>query len=261
LLLLIDEMVREECKRLQMERGDFRFSRRDVRAFTGWGDTQLKVHLHRLEELEYLHPSGRVVTTGFDAANRPNSLASGSTPYLSSLTYAAHRAPASYLYGNSVNRTQSFNSRLPLAEITDWLTSGGFSNPLLDLTYTYGQAAGYNNGDPTSIAVITAQTPGGAQTNFSQSYAYDAFNHLCAAAEGVTLANCSSSVTGSSWAQQFGYDQYGNISGTSTGSGIPALPSGSYNLQNQLTGTYTFGSTGSVPFDCSGNQRTRGLHC
>jgi hypothetical protein len=61
LLLLIDEMVREECKRLQMERGDFRFSRRDVRAFTGWGDTQLKVHLHRLEELEYLlaHRGGR----------------------------------------------------------------------------------------------------------------------------------------------------------------------------------------------------------
>ena len=61
LLLLIDEMVGEECKRLQMERGDFRFSRRDVRAFTGWGDTQLKVHLHRLEELEYLltHRGGR----------------------------------------------------------------------------------------------------------------------------------------------------------------------------------------------------------
>jgi DNA primase catalytic core len=61
LLLLIDEMVREECKRLRMERGDFRFSRRDIRAFTGWGDTQLKVHLHRLEELEYLlaHRGGR----------------------------------------------------------------------------------------------------------------------------------------------------------------------------------------------------------
>ena len=61
LLLLIDEMVREECKRQTMERGDFRFSRRDVRASTGWGDTQLKVHLHRLEELEYLlaHRGGR----------------------------------------------------------------------------------------------------------------------------------------------------------------------------------------------------------
>ncbi len=44
-----------------MERCDFRFSRRDVRAATGWGDTQLKLHLHRLEELEYLlvHRGGR----------------------------------------------------------------------------------------------------------------------------------------------------------------------------------------------------------
>ena len=42
-------------------RNDFRFSRRDVRTHTGWGQTQLKVHLHRLEELEYLivHRGGR----------------------------------------------------------------------------------------------------------------------------------------------------------------------------------------------------------
>ncbi|TBU94776.1 DNA primase [Stutzerimonas kirkiae] len=33
---------------------DFRFSRKDVRAATGWGDTQLKIHLGRLLELEYL---------------------------------------------------------------------------------------------------------------------------------------------------------------------------------------------------------------
>jgi hypothetical protein len=61
LLLLVDEMVRGECERLKVERADFRFSRRDVRAYTGWGDTQLKVHLHRLEELEYLlaHRGGR----------------------------------------------------------------------------------------------------------------------------------------------------------------------------------------------------------
>ena len=44
-----------------MERADYRFSRRDVRAYTGWGDTQLKIHLHRLEEMEYLliHRGGR----------------------------------------------------------------------------------------------------------------------------------------------------------------------------------------------------------
>jgi DNA primase len=61
LLLAIDEHVAAECERQKMERADYRFSRRDVRAFTGWGDTQLKIHLHRLEEMEYLlvHRGGR----------------------------------------------------------------------------------------------------------------------------------------------------------------------------------------------------------
>ena len=61
LLLVVDEMVTAECQRQKMERSDYRFSRREVRAYTGWGDTQLKVHLHRLEELEYLlvHRGGR----------------------------------------------------------------------------------------------------------------------------------------------------------------------------------------------------------
>jgi DNA primase catalytic core len=61
LLLLVDTMVAAECKRQKIERSDFRFSRRDVRAATGWGDTQLRLHLGRLEELEYLlaHRGGR----------------------------------------------------------------------------------------------------------------------------------------------------------------------------------------------------------
>jgi len=61
LLMAVDEMVTAECDREKMERSDYRFSRRDVRAYTGWGDTQLKIHLHRLEELEYLliHRGGR----------------------------------------------------------------------------------------------------------------------------------------------------------------------------------------------------------
>jgi DNA primase len=61
LLLFIDEMVSAECERQKIERTDFRFSRRDVRQHTGWGNTQLKIHLHRLEELEYLlvHHGGR----------------------------------------------------------------------------------------------------------------------------------------------------------------------------------------------------------
>ena len=61
LLLQIDEMVTKECERLGWIGSDYRFSRRDVRQYTGWGDTQLKRHLRRLEELEYLlvHRGGR----------------------------------------------------------------------------------------------------------------------------------------------------------------------------------------------------------
>jgi hypothetical protein len=61
LLLLIDDAVKGECQRLKMERSDFRFSRRDVRAWAAWGDTVLKKHLGRLEDMEYLlaHRGGR----------------------------------------------------------------------------------------------------------------------------------------------------------------------------------------------------------
>jgi hypothetical protein len=60
-LLLVDAMVTAECKQQRIERADYRFSRREVRAVTGWGDTQLRLHLGRLEELEYLlaHRGGR----------------------------------------------------------------------------------------------------------------------------------------------------------------------------------------------------------
>jgi DNA primase len=54
LLGLLDEMAKAECERLGIDRCDFRFSRREVRDRTGWGDTQLKVHLGRLVEMEYV---------------------------------------------------------------------------------------------------------------------------------------------------------------------------------------------------------------
>ncbi len=61
LLLLLDEMVGAECKRLAMGRADFRFTRREARAYTGMGDTQIKVHMSRLLDLEYLaiHRGGK----------------------------------------------------------------------------------------------------------------------------------------------------------------------------------------------------------
>jgi DNA primase len=56
LLGLVRAMVTEEGRRLGLADSDYRFTRREVRAWTRWGHTQLKVHLGRLEELEYLIP-------------------------------------------------------------------------------------------------------------------------------------------------------------------------------------------------------------
>jgi hypothetical protein len=54
LLRLIDEFVSQEGKRLKLARADFRFTRRDVRAHTGWTDFQVRVHLDRLMQMEYV---------------------------------------------------------------------------------------------------------------------------------------------------------------------------------------------------------------
>jgi DNA primase catalytic core len=61
LLGLICEMVEQHCRAQCVPRAAHRFSRREVRAHTRWGDTQLKIHLARLTELEYLlvHRGGR----------------------------------------------------------------------------------------------------------------------------------------------------------------------------------------------------------
>jgi DNA primase len=54
LLGVIGQMVKEECERLEIESSEYRFTRRSVRQYSQWGDTQLRVHLRRLEEMEYL---------------------------------------------------------------------------------------------------------------------------------------------------------------------------------------------------------------
>lgn len=65
LLKLIDGYVVAECERQKINRADFRFSRRALREAITWGDTQLKIHLARLAELEYL-VTHRTKTNGFE---------------------------------------------------------------------------------------------------------------------------------------------------------------------------------------------------
>jgi hypothetical protein len=61
LLGLLDAMVREACERQALARTTYRFTRREVRRFTGWSDFQVRTHLDRLISLEYVlvHRGGR----------------------------------------------------------------------------------------------------------------------------------------------------------------------------------------------------------
>jgi hypothetical protein len=61
LLVLIVKMVQEKCKQLKIEQSDYRFTRREVREYVGWSQTQLRIHLARLVDMEYLvtHRGGR----------------------------------------------------------------------------------------------------------------------------------------------------------------------------------------------------------
>ena len=85
LLLLVDAHVTAECQRLSMERKDFRFSRREVRDATGWGNTQLKIHLGRLEDLEYLTVHRGARGQGFVYELAYDGKGKDGTPFLSGL--------------------------------------------------------------------------------------------------------------------------------------------------------------------------------
>ncbi len=54
LLASVVKHVRSQARVQAIPQAEVRFTRKDVREATGWGDTQLKVHLARLVELEYL---------------------------------------------------------------------------------------------------------------------------------------------------------------------------------------------------------------
>jgi DNA primase len=56
LLTLLTERIEERCRKESIDRDQCLFTRRQVREWSGWSNTQLKVHLDRLEEFEYILP-------------------------------------------------------------------------------------------------------------------------------------------------------------------------------------------------------------
>ncbi len=146
------------------------------------------------------YPSGRVVTTGYDAAGREASV-SGGRSYVTAVTYAPNGAISELRLGNQLKEVTTRNNRLQTTQI-ELSNSGGAS--LFKLTYAYGSAN--NNGNVQSQTIAL---PG---LTLTQSYTYDPLNRLREATEAGAAG----------WRLKFTYDQHGNRA-VDTANTTPAL--------------------------------------
>lgn len=53
MLLLLDDMVTKACQEMEMDRMDYRFTRKEIRDHTGWSDYQVRSHMRKLVGMEY----------------------------------------------------------------------------------------------------------------------------------------------------------------------------------------------------------------
>jgi len=161
------------------------------------------------------YPSGRTITTIYDAANRAASVngSYGATPllYAGSIQYAAHGPETFIQLGNNLVEQRTFNNRLEPTQIS----LGAFQSPttLFGLNFSFTLNGTNNNGNVYS-QVISAP---GMTTPLSQSYLYDNLNRLGQASE--------TSAMGLSWSQTYDYDRNGNraVDPVSTYVPLPSL--------------------------------------
>jgi RHS repeat-associated protein len=191
---------------------------------------------------EESYPSGRLVTTAYDFAERPTSLSGTfgqmSTPYGGSGGYTASGALQSLVLGNGLTEEWLYNSRL---QATNVGVGSGFA-----LTLTY--PATTNNGN------LSSQTIARSSSTWTQSYStYDGVNRLQSAAE-----------TGGAspeWSQSYGYDQFGNrwvSANASPGFSLnPFTPVGSANYDG---GNHLVIQGQSVVYDLAGRQTQLGAY-
>ncbi len=198
------------------------------------------------------YPSGRVVTSEFDAAGRlagvAKNQASGlyyagaaATDSANRLQYAAHGAPSQMRLGNGLWEHTNFNFRLQPTQLG--LGTSSSNSSVLQLDYNYGTTA--NNGNVLS-QTITVPTIG-AVTGFTatQNYTYDALNRLATAQEN----------SGASWTQNFSYDRYGNrnfAGGTTFPTPLNAANNPVINPNNNRIDTAATGQT-NYSYDGAGN--------
>jgi len=191
-----------------------------------------------------MYPSGRVVTTAYDGANRVSGISrveSGQTKnYVSNTGYWAHGALNSYALGNrpspnTLYAVYSYNSRL---QMSSFYSNVGNVPAGYFAVWNNEYGTTDNNGNLKAVAE-RAGAPGtiaSLASVFNQSFTYDGVNRLSHAEE---INN---------WSRDFHYDQYGNM--WESGSGLALMGN------TPTTNVYvnTGNRMGGYSYDASGNQ-------
>ncbi len=195
------------------------------------------------------YPSGRVLTTSYDGANRGSELqgkfAGVSSIYMGWIGYAPHGGIGLMALGNNLWRAYSYNSRLQLSELQDVINNDS-TRTLLRQTFTWDTGtSGHSNNNGNLQGVTTLHSGAGLPQplTFNDSFGYDNLNRLA-------WGNGKDGSNNLVWAQNFGYDSFGNRWISSSG-GTPVYgntpTSNVYNGNNQISGS---------SYDGAGNQTT-----
>jgi RHS repeat-associated protein len=182
------------------------------------------------------YPSGRVVTTVYDGANRPatiNGTLQGQTkPYAYSISYWPQGALWYYGAGNNMAPVYNYNNRLQLGQ--SYATIGSSTSNYLAVS-NYNWGATINNGVLQSVSEgYGPSVPYSSLSWLSQSYGYDRVNRL-------------TSVNDTGYSRSFQYDQYGNMWVTGN-SGVPLAGN------TPTSNVYTNNRNTTTNYDNAGNQ-------
>ena len=204
-----------------------------VRTFIHWLTLRLQHNHARYNRAGVLtsetYPSGRIVSIGYDGANRlhqlSGTLAGQTTNYVTQAGYTPHGAPNYYQYGNNVHPVFNYNNRLQLMDVYETL----HNDPNQFLFYEHLDWGGTNNNGHPAGLTLQAGGPGALSSlpPYQQTFGYDQVNRLTSAQEA------------GGWSRSFGYDQYSNM-WISSATGM--APSGNaptanvFNGQNQING-------------------------
>lgn len=160
LLTLLYAWVDEECERQNLEQSDFQFTRRQAREAVGWGDSQMKIHLDRLMELEFLlaHRGRQGQTYTYELLYRGED-AEGRAKLLGLIDCASLQAPAANIPesegmtgtsrgGEATSRGEGIHFSAPSRGVL-----GPFSAPLR------GDEMAFGSSDDEGLALVGVHEP------------------------------------------------------------------------------------------------------